>query len=204
MDEILDVVGPLVGGVALVWIGAAAALLVLSAYLLARAHNMGTIRFSVPGLELMFARLVGLAMVLVAFLASVRILTAILSLLFGDSFAYGGGSDVDELEVIARWVVYGALAVVIYIFMLIRARGLAGSPPARFIRTAYLMLASGFFCLTSIIYTFRSAGAIIDAAIESGEIFDRSPPVGQTLAILATAITFFSIARFFARRSTDA
>lgn len=204
MDQIFDIIGSLVGGIALVWISVAAALLVATLYLLARAHNMGTIRFSVAGLHLVFARLVALIMVLITFLATVKILTAVISLLFGDAFAYGGGSDVDELEVLARWVVYGALAVVIYIFMLIRARQLAGSPPARFIRTAYLMAASGFFCITSIIYTFRLAGAIVDSAIESGGIFDRSPAIGQPLVILAVAVAFFFIAGYFARRGDSA
>lgn len=204
MDQIFDLVGSLVGGIALVWISVATALLVATVYLLARAHNMGTIRFSVAGLHLVFARLVALVMVLVTFLAVVKSLTAVLSLLFGDAFAYGGGSDVDELEVIARWVVYGALAVVIYIFMLIRARQLAGSPPARFVRTAYLMVASGIFCITSIVYTFRLAGAIIDTAIESGGIFDRSPAIGQPLVILVAAVAFFFIAGYFARRGESA
>ncbi len=204
MDQIFDVVGSLVGGIALVWLSVATALLVATVYLLARAHNMGTIRFSVAGLHLAFARLVSLVMILITFLALVKILTAVLSLLFGDSFAYGGRSDVDELEVLARWVVYGALAVVIYIFMLIRARQLTGAPPARFIRTAYLMVASGIFCITSIIYTFRLAGAIIDAAIESGGVFDRSPAIGQPLVILVVAVAFFFIAGFFARRDQGA
>ena len=204
MDQIFDLVGSLVGGIALAWVGVAATLLVFVVYLLARAHNMGTIRFSVAGLHLIFARLVALIMVLITFLAVVKTLTAVLSLLFGDAFAYGGGSDVDEYEVLARWVVYGALAVVIYIFMLIRAGQLAGSPPARFIRTAYLMVASGIFCVTSIIYTFRLAGAIIDTAIESGGIFDRSPAIGQPLVILVAAIAFFFIAGYFARRADDA
>lgn len=204
MDQIFDLVGSLVGGIALVWVTLAAALLVSILYLLARAHNMGTIRFSVAGLHLLFARLVGLVMVLITFLAVVKILTAVLSLLFGDAFAYGGGSDVDELEVLARWVVYGALAVVIYIFMLIRARQLADSPPARFIRTAYLTIASGVFCITSIIYTFRLAGAIIDTAIEPSGIFDRSPAIGQPLVILVAAVAFFFVAGYFARRETSA
>lgn len=204
MDQIFDIIGSLVGGIALVWISAAAALLVATVYLLARAHNMGTIRFSVAGLHLVFARLVALIMVLITFVATVNTLTAVLSLLVGDAFVYGGGSDVDELEALARWVVYGALAVVIYIFMLIRARQLSDSPPARFIRTAYLMAASGFFCITSIIYTFRLAGAIVDSAIESGGIFDRSPAIGQPLVILAVAVAFFFIAGYFARRGDSA
>ena len=204
MDEIFGVVGSLVGGLALVWIGAAAALLVLTVYLLARAHNMGTIRFSVAGLELVFARVISLIMVLVAFLAVVKIFTAALSLGFGDEFAYGGGSDVDELEVLVRWAIYGALALVIYFFMLIRARRLASSPPARFVRTAYLLAASGFFCVTSIIYTFRLAGAVIDAVIESGGVFDRGPAVGQPLAILVAAVLFLLLATYFTRRPAAA
>lgn len=204
MDQIFDLVGSLVGGIALAWISVAAALLVAVVYLLARAHNMGTIRFSVAGLHLLFARLVALGMVLITFVATVNILTAVLSLVFGDAFAYGGGSDVDELEELARWVVYGALAVVIYILMLVRARQLADSPPARFIRTAYLMVASGIFCVTSIIYSFRVAGAIIDSTIESGGIFDRSPALGQPLVILVAAVAFFFIAGYFARRGDSA
>lgn len=204
MDQIFDVVGSLVGGIALVWLSVATALLVVTVYLLARAHNMGTIRFSVAGLNLLFARLVALVMVLVTFVATVNILTALLSLLFGDAFVYGGGSDVDEIEALARWVVYGALAVVIYVFMLIRARQLSNSPPARFIRTAYLMVASGIFCITSIVYTFRVAGAIIDSAIESGGIFDRSPAIGQPLVILVVAVAFFFIAGYFTRRGDSA
>lgn len=204
MDQIFDIVGSLVGGIALVWISAAAALLVATVYLLARAHNMGTIRFSVAGLHLVFARLVALIMVLITFVATVNILTAVLSLLVGDAFVYGGGSDVDEIEALARWVVNGALAVVIYIFMLIRARQLSDSPPARFIRTAYLMAASGFFCITSIVYTFRVAGAIIDSAIETGGIFDRSPAIGQPLVILVAAVAFFFIASYFTRRGDSA
>lgn len=204
MDQIFDLVGSLVGGIAVVWITVATTLLVAIVYLLARAHNMGTIRFSVAGLHLVFARLIALIMVLISFLAVVKSLTAVLSLLFGDAFAYGGGSDVDELEVLARWVVYGALAVVIYIFMLIRARQLAGSPPARFIRTAYLTVASGIFCVTSIIYTFRLAGAIIDTAIDSGDIFDRSPAIGQPLVILVAAVGYFFIAGYFSRRGDSA
>ena len=204
MDQIFDVIGSLIGGIALVWISVAAALLVSAVYLLARAHNMGTIRFSVAGLELLFARLVALVMVLIVFVATVNSLTAVISLLFGDTFAYGGGSDVDELESLARWVINGALAIVIYVFMLFQARRLANSPPARFIRTAYLMVASGIFCVASIVYSFRVAGAFIDSAIESGGIFDRSPALGQPLVILVTAVAFFFIAGYFARRGDGA
>ena len=204
MDQIFDVVESLIGGLALVWISAATALLVSIVYLLARAHNMGTIRFSVAGLQLVFSRVVALAMVLIVFVATVNILTAALSLLVGDSFAYGGGSDVDEFEELARWVVYGALAVAIYLFMLLQARKLAGAAPARFVRTAYVTVASGIFCLTSIVYTFRLAGAIIDAAIESGGIFERSPSIGQPLVILVTAVAFFFLAGYLARRGGSA
>ncbi len=200
MDQIFDVVETLVGGIALVWISAATALLVAIVYLLARAHNMGTIRFSVAGIQLVFSRLVALAMVLIAFVAAVNILTAALSLLAGDAFVYGGGSDVDELEELGRWAVYGALALAIYVFMLLQARKLAGAPPARFVRTAYVTVASGVFCLTSIVYSFRLAGAIIDSAIESGGIFDRGPSIGQPLVILVTAVAFFFLAGYLARK----
>ena len=204
MDQISEVVGSLVGGLALVWLSVGLTLAVVSVYLLTRAHNMGTIRFSVSALELWFARGVALIMVLVTFVATVNILTAVLSFLFGDSFAYGGGSRIDELEELARWIIYGALAIVIYIFMLVRARQLADSPSADFIRNAFALTASGIFCITSIVYTFRLAGALIDRAIESGDLFDRSPAVGQPLVILIVAVAFFILAGYFLRRREDA
>ncbi len=203
MDQISDIVGSLVGGIAVAWLSVGLFLAVVSAYLLTRAHNMGTIRFSVAGLELWFARIVALIMILITFVATVNILTAVLSVLAGDSFAYGGGSKVDELEELARWIIYGALAIVIYIFMLIRARQLADSPSARFIRNAYALSASGIFCITSIVYTFRVAAAIIDRAIESGDVFDRSPAIGQPLVILVAAVGFFFISTYFIRQRND-
>ena len=179
MDQISDIVGSLVGGIAVAWLSVGTLPGSRFGVPANPRSQHGTIRFSVAGLELWFARIVALIMILITFVATVNILTAVLSVLAGDSFAYGGGSKVDELEELARWIIYGALAIVIYIFMLIRARQLADSPSARFIRNAYALSASGIFCITSIVYTFRVAAAIIDRAIESGDVFDRSPRSGN-------------------------
>ena len=178
-------------------LGLAVAVVVI--YLLARAHTMGFIRFSIAGVELWSVRIVSLAMVLITFVASTRILTSLSALLFGDSFTYGSGHKIDETEVLLRWIVLGALASVIYIFMLIRSRQLADQGPARFIRNAYGMVATLFFGLASIVASFGLAQAIVDRVVGDKGIFDRSAAIGEPLSGLIAAVAFFLIASYFFR-----